>query len=335
MADVRDAGSGAGKTGRAAGDAGQAPPSAGQAPRSTARAAPAQVSGAGRPGAGWALPGLLFFGCFALLPMVLVAYLAFTSWDGLGTPHFNGVANWSRMWHDPTMHQAVWLSLLLTALTWLVQTPIALLLGVWSAGRQRTRAVLSAIFFLPLLASSVALALVWKSMLDPNFGLIAQLGPDLGITDTDLLGSQHGAFGAVVFVAAWQFIPFHTLIYQGGARQIPASLYDAAAIDGAGTVRQFFSITLPQLKNTVVTSSVLMVVGALTFFDTVLILTKGGPGTDTSIVPYLMYQTGFQAFDLGYASAIAAVLVVVATAVSLLLVRLTGFAAMRSTREGM
>ncbi|NJP99479.1 carbohydrate ABC transporter permease [Streptomyces zingiberis] len=298
-------------------------------------ARPSGASGAGRPGLGWAVPGLLFFAFFAIVPMLLVVALSFTAWEGLGTPEWTGGANWSRLWNDPVMRQAVWLSVLLTALSWLFQTPVALLLGVWSAGRQRNRAVLSAIFFLPLLASSVALALLWKTLLDPNFGLIADLGPYIGFPDGNLIGDSRGAFAAVVFVASWQFIPFHTLLYQGGARQIPASLYDAALVDGAGTVRQFFSITLPQLRNTIITSSVLMVVGALTFFDTVLILTEGGPGTDTTIVPYLMYRTGFQAFDMGYASAIATILVVIATSVSLLLVRLTGFGAMRSTREGM
>ncbi|MER5256602.1 sugar ABC transporter permease [Streptomyces sp. NPDC002855] len=291
---------------------------------------------AGRPGLLWAAPGALFFLCFAIGPLLLVGYLSFTEWDGLGgLPSFSGTGNWRRLWQDSTMRDAVVLSLLLTALTWLVQTPIALLLGVWAAGRQKNRAVLSAVFFLPLLASSVALALLWKTLLDPNFGLIADIGPWIGFADGDVLGSPRGAFGAVLFVAAWQFIPFHTLLYQGGARQIPRSLYDAASIDGAGTVRQFFHITLPQLRNTIVTSSVLMVVGALTFFDTVLILTEGGPGTDTTIVPYWMYETGFVSRDMGYASAIATALVVVATGVSLLLVRLTGFAAMRSTREGL
>ncbi|GAA1101518.1 MULTISPECIES: carbohydrate ABC transporter permease [Streptomyces violaceusniger group] len=304
-------------------------------PRQSVGRASVGRAGVGRPGVVWALPGALFFVFFAVAPMVLVGALAFTDWDGIGTPSWTGMSNWSRLWDDPETHQAIWLSLVLTVLTWVFQTPLALLLGVWAAGRQRNRAVLSAIFFLPLLGSSVALALVWKSLLDPNFGLIADIGPALGFADGDLLGSSRGAFGAILFVTAWQFIPLHTLIYQGGARAIPRSLYDAAAIDGAGTVRQFFSITLPQLRNTIVTSSVIMVVGALTFFDTVLILTKGGPGTDTTIVPYLMYKNGFQAFDLGYASAVATILVVVATTVSLLLVRLTGFAAMRSTREGM
>lgn len=289
----------------------------------------------GRPGIAWAVPGVLFFAFFAAIPMALVGYLSFTDWDGLGSPSWVGGENWSRLWDDATMRNAIWLSLLLTALTWLVQTPIALLLGVWSAGRQKTRAVLSALFFLPLLASSVAVALIWKSILDPNLGVAADVAEWFQLGSADVLGSPQSAFAVILFVAAWQFIPLHTLLYQGGARQIPRSLYDAAALDGAGTVRQFFSITLPQLRNTIVTSSVLMVVGALTYFDTVLILTRGGPGDGTTIVPYLMYETGFQAFELGYASAVAGALVIAATAVSLLLVRITGFTSMRSTREGM
>ncbi|MDT0443931.1 carbohydrate ABC transporter permease [Streptomyces johnsoniae] len=289
----------------------------------------------GRPGIAWAIPGALFFLFFAGAPMAIVGYLSFTDWNGLSNPVWSGMDNWSRLWNDDGMRNAVWLSLLLTALTWLTQTPIVLLLGVWAAGRQRNRAVLSAIFFVPLLASSVALALLWRTIFDPNFGLAPDIANFLNLESADLLGSERGAFAAVLFVTGWQFVPFHMLIYQGGARQIPRSFYDAAAIDGAGTVRQFFHITLPQLRNTIVTSTVLMVVGALTYFDTVLILTRGGPGDATAIVPYLMYDTGFKAFDLGYASAVATALVVVATAASLLLVRLTGFTKMRSTREGL
>jgi xylobiose transport system permease protein len=281
----------------------------------------------GRPGIAWALPGVAFFVFFAVAPMALVAYLSLTRWDGLDAPRFTGLANWSRLAGDEVMQQAVVLSLVLTVVSWAVQTPIALLLGVWAAGRQRNRAVLSAVFFVPLLLSSAAVALLWRSLFDPNFGL-----PLGGL---DVLGTQRSAFAAVVFVAGWQFIPFHALLYQAGTRNVPQSLYQAATVDGAGTLRQFLHITLPQLRNTIATSSVLMVVGSLTFFDTVLILTRGGPGTDTTIVPYLMYRTGFVSFEMGYASAIALTLVVVATAISTLLVKVSGFGKMRSTLEGL
>ncbi len=289
---------------------------------------------AGRPGPVWAVPAVLFFIFFAVVPLGLVVYLSFTHWDGLASPRVIGLGNWSRLFGDPQIRQAATLSLALTVATWLFQTPVSLLLGVWAAGRQRTRAVLSAIFFVPLVLSSAAIAVLWHSLLDPNFGIIRQVGPWLGIGG-DPLGTSTGAFAAVVFVTGWQFIPLHSLIYQGGARQIPTVLYEAATIDGAGRYQQFFRITLPQLRHTITTSSVIMVVGSLTYFDTVLILTNGGPGTATTIVPYQMYKTGFLAFDLGYASAIAAGLVVVATLVGLLLIKVTGFGTMRSTREGL
>jgi xylobiose transport system permease protein len=288
-----------------------------------------------RPGAVWAAPAVAFFAAFAVLPMILVGYLSLTAWNGLGSPQFVGGDNFTRLVADPEIRRSLWLSLLLTVLTWLLQTPAALLLGVWAAGRQRSRAVLSAIFFLPLLLSSAAVAIVFQTMLDPNFGLAAVLGPYLGVPDGNIIGTPRGALLCVAFVAAWQFIPFHALLYQAGARQIPASLYEAATIDGAGRYRLLRHVTLPQLRNTVVSSSVLMIVGALTFFDTVLLLTKGGPGQATDILPYRMYTTAFRSYDMGYGSALAVLLVVVATTVSLLLVRISGFGAMRSTREGM
>ncbi|MEU1658557.1 sugar ABC transporter permease [Streptomyces griseofuscus] len=272
-----------------------------------------------------ALPGVLFFLFFAAVPMVLAFCLSFTEWNGLGNPRPAGLANWRKLFDDDRLTQSLTVTVLLTVVSWAFQTVVSMLLGVWAAGRQRNRAILSAIFFVPFLLSSTAISLLFYALLDPNFGII----------HGDTLGSTNGAFLAIVFVGGWQFIPFHTLIYQGGARQIPEVLYQAAAIDGAGRYRRFFSITLPQLRNTATTSGVLMVVGSLTYFETVLILTQGGPGTDTAILPYLMYEAGFKSYDFGYASAIASFLVVAATALSLLLVRLSGFGTMRSTREGM
>ncbi|MFE5093195.1 carbohydrate ABC transporter permease [Streptomyces sp. NPDC056638] len=294
----------------------------------------AAVGNVGRPPVSWALPGILFFAVFAIVPLAIAVYLSFCRWDGLNSPTPAGLDNWTRLFKDPEFRQAAWLSLLLTTISWAFQTPVALLLGVWAAGRQRSRAVLSAVFFVPLLLSTTAIAMLFHALLDPNFGVIKEMGPWFGI-DPNIMGTSTGALLTVAFVGGWQFMPFHTLIYQGGARQVPEVLYQAAEVDGAGMFRQFFHITLPQLRHTITTSSVLMIVGSLTYFDTVLIMTKGGPGTDTTVLPYLMYRTGFQTYDLGYAAAIATALVVVATALSLILVRFSGFGNMRSTREGM
>ena len=139
----------------------------------------------------------------------------------------------------------------------------------------------------------------------------------------------------VVFVVSWQFIPFHSLIYQGGGPADPAPRCTRRPqIDGAGRVRQFFSITLPQLKYTIITSSTLMVVGSLTFFDLIFVLTAGGPGDATRVLALDMYKTGFQANLMGPASAIAVILVLVGLGLALLLRRLGGGSATDSQLEG-
>ncbi|WP_425265289.1 carbohydrate ABC transporter permease [Streptomyces rubellomurinus] len=286
-----------------------------------------------RPGVVWALPAAVFFLMFALTPLLLVAVLSFASWDGIGDLRFNGLDNWTALADDPVMLQSVWTTLLLTALGVVTQTPISILLGVWAAGKQRNRAVLSAVYFVPLLLSATAVSVVWRAVLDPNFGVPAELTWLFG--DGNLLGSKAGAIGVLTFVGVWQFTPLHALIYQGGARAIPQVLYQAAAVDGAGRVRQFLHITLPQLRNTIITSVILMVVGGLTTFDTVLILTQGGPGTDTTVTSYYMYQKAFKSFDFGTGSAVALVLVVVATLISLAVVRISGYDKMRGTTEGL
>jgi raffinose/stachyose/melibiose transport system permease protein len=269
-----------------------------------------------------ALPALAVFVVFAIGPLVGVLALSFTKWDGLGAIHAAGLRNWRSALVDPTLLHALWVTFEVMALSWLVQTPIALLLGVFMAARHRYRAVLAVFFFIPLLLSAAAIAVTFKALLDPNFGL----GPGLhsSLLTQNWLGVPALAMGVIIFIVSWQFIPFHSLIYQGAVRQIPQSLYEAAALDGAGRVRTFFSITLPQLKYTIITSSTLMVVGSLTFFDLIFVLTAGGPGDATRVLALDMYKRGFQANLMGPASVIAVLLVLLGLALALLLRRLGG-----------
>jgi xylobiose transport system permease protein len=290
---------------------------------------------AGRPGVLWAVPALLFFGLFAVVPMLAVVYLSLTEWSGIGAPTWVGLDNWAHLLEDRVFLNSLRLSFGLTVLSWACQTLVALPLGVWVAGHTRSRSILAAVFFVPLLMSGAAIGLLWGALFDPNFGLASIIGPVLGVDDGNFIGDSTLAFYAVLLVIAWQFIPFHTLLYQGATRQIPASLYEAAELDGAGRWRQFRSVTLPQLRDTIITSSVLMLVGSLTYFEVILILTGGGPGTATRILPLHMYIEGFRSFDMGYASVLAVVLLVLGAALSLLIVRVTGYRAMSSQREGL
>jgi raffinose/stachyose/melibiose transport system permease protein len=294
----------------------------------------ARASRAGRTGSvAWmALPALLIFVAFGVLPLLGVVGLSFATWDGIGAIHPSGLTTWSSVLRDPGLPHALSVTFLIMFLSWAVQTPASILIGVFLASHERYRGVLAVLYFLPLLLSSAAIAVAYKALLDPNFGLGA--GLHIGLLSQDWLGQGKLAVGTVVFIVSWQFIPFHSLIYQGGVRQIPRSIYEAAEIDGAGRVRQFWSITLPQLRNTIVASSTLMVVGSLTFFDLIFVLTAGGPGDATRVLALDMYKTGFQANLMGPASGIAVILVLVGVGLALLLRRIGGGSKTASQLEG-
>ena len=278
------------------------------------------------------LPSLLIFVTFAVVPLFGVIALSFTKWDGIGAILPNGLGSWRQVLADPQTWASLWLTIITMTVTWAIQTPLSILLGTFLAGHQRYRGLLGVFYFLPLLLSSAAIAIAFKSLFDPNFGLGA--GLHIPLLSQDWLGVQL-AFPVVLSVIAWQFIPFHTLLYQGGVRQIPVQLYEAAQIDGANRFQQFFRITLPQLKYTIITSSTLMLVGSLTYFDLIFVMTGGGPGNATRILALDMYIRGFRANQMGAASVIAVFLVVLGLGIALGVQRLGGSDKTASQLEGL
>jgi len=289
-----------------------------------------------RPGTGPSplllIPAIAFFVVFALVPLAGALGLSFTAWDGLGPVKWAGLTSWRQVFSTPLTGQALWLSLKIMVLSWLVQTPISLLIGVFIAGKQKDRAVLATLYFIPQLLSSAAVAIAFKNILDPNFGVGSAFHIPWLIQDW--LGDPALVFYVVTGVIAWQFIPFHSLLYQAGTRGIPEQLYEAASIDGAGRVRQFFFVTLPLLRNTIVTSSTLMIAGSLTYFDIIFVLTGGGPGYSTRILPLDMYITGFTSRQMGQACVLSVLLVIIGLSIAFFLTKFTGFAKMNSDQEG-
>ena len=279
------------------------------------------------------VPALVIFTVFGTVPLVGVVVLSFARWDGIGAISVEGLGNWTSVLADPVMWHSLSVTMLLLVASWAIQTPLSILIGVFTAGFQRYRAFLAVLYFVPLLLSAAAISIAYKALLDPNFGLAQGLG--IGWLAQNWLGDPTLVIYVVLFILTWQFTPFHSLIYQGGVRQIPAQLYEAASIDGAGRVRQFFSITLPQLKYTIITSTTLMVVGSLLSFDLIFILTGGGPGNATRILALDMYLRGFRANQMGPASVIATILVVLGIAFALVLQRLGGRDRSSSQLEGL
>lgn len=277
----------------------------------------------GRSGVTWmALPALLMFVAFGLIPLIGVLALSFTTWNGIGTIQPSGLTSWRNALSDPELPHSLLVTFEIMAISWAVQTPLSILIGTFTAAFKKYRGFLAVLYFIPLLLSSAAISITYKALIDPNFGIGAGLG--IPLLKQDWLGKPELAMGVLIFIVSWQYIPFHSLIYQGAVRQIPTSLYEASKIDGARTIRQFFSITLPQIKYTIITSSTLMVVGSLTFFDLIYVLTGGGPGDSTRALALEMYKKGFMANLMGPASAIAMILVLVGVLLAQVLRRLGG-----------
>ena len=280
-----------------------------------------------------ALPAVLFFGFFALIPLGGVLAISFMEWNVLGSPSWVGLDNWDAVLTDrPFTWRALSLTVIFVIGSYLFQAPVALLLGVFMAGQQRYRALLSVLYFLPLLFSSVAVGLTFQSLFSPYYGISSALPFEW--LPHDWLANSDLVMYVMIFVVGWCFVPFHALLYQAGVRQIPTDMYEAATIDGAGRVRTFFSITLPQLRYTIITSSTLMLVGSLTYFDLIFVLTGGQPQDSVRILPLDMYITGFSANNLGYASVIAVILVAIGLTMSLLLNKLSGSTKMESDKAG-
>jgi raffinose/stachyose/melibiose transport system permease protein len=279
---------------------------------------------------------MALFAVFIVVPMLGAGALSFFRWNGLGTPHWAGAANWIQFAHDPLARQALAVTAKVVIGSWVIQTPISMALGLFIAGRPRYRSAYAALYVLPLLLSTAGIALMWEALLDPNFGGLTALSKslNLGFLQQNWLGNPNLTLYVVIALIAWQFIPFHTLLYQVGRRQIPHVLHEAALLDGASPAQTFWRVTLPQLRYTIVTSSTLIIVGSLTYFDIIYIMTNGGPGYTTRVLSLDMYQAAFQQNEFGYASVLAVVLGVVGVGIAFGLVRFSGFGSMASQQEG-
>ena len=155
----------------------------------------ASFVGGARPSGLWAVPAAVFFFIFGILPLFIVVGLSFFKWNGLGTPQFAGGQYWAQFIHDPKVMKSVGVTLTLTILGIVTQTPLSLLLGAWAAGRQRYRAVYTAIYFIPYLLSGTAIAVAWRAMLDPNFGMPSKMRWLFG--DGNIFGNASSAIAVL------------------------------------------------------------------------------------------------------------------------------------------
>jgi multiple sugar transport system permease protein len=179
-------------------------------------------------------------------------------------------------------------------------------------------------YFLPVVSSSIAVALVWAWVFNPDFGLVNEILSTFGLPRLKWLASSTWALPAIVIVSVWRGLGPSTVIFLAGLQGIPEELYDAAKIDGANARQLFRHITIPMLSPTTFFVIVVSIIGSFQVFDLVFMMTQGGPGRATLVLVYYIYQHAFRWFGMGYAASIAFVLFIVIFVLTLIQLRLSG-----------
>ncbi|RWZ59147.1 sugar ABC transporter permease [Halobacillus fulvus] len=257
------------------------------------------------------LPAVTFFLIFTVYPVISSLLLSFQTREGSGYV-FSGLDNYIRLFQDGLFYKALGNTFLIL----IIQVPIQLFLAVIIAVALNSQFVkmksfFRVAFFMPAITALVASSIIFMIMLDENYGLVNYLLSLVGIEPVAWLTDPFWAKVALMVAITWRWTGYNMVIFLAGLQNIPGSLYEAAEMDGASKVRQFFYITLPQLKPIFLFTFVLSTIGTLQLFDEPYILTEGGPNNSTLTITLYLYENGFRYFDFGYASAIAYVLVLI------------------------
>jgi multiple sugar transport system permease protein len=279
-------------------------------------------------GWGFALPFVLVFTIFLAGPIVASAVLSFTDFglrdlrNPLGTD-FVGLANYQALLDDPKFHKAM----INTAYFVIVGVPLTLFLGLAIAlpldrGIKKFRTLFRVGYYLPVVTSIVAIAVVWRFLLNPDQGLINLLLAQAGINGPSWLADPMLAMPSIIVMAAWRNLGLAMIVFLAGLQTIPAQLYEAAAIDGAGRWQAFRNVTLPLLRPTILFLVVITTIGYLQLFEEPFVMTEGGPLDQTLSISMYMYQQGFEFFNQGYAAAIAWILFILVAIVAVVQIRL-------------
>lgn len=249
---------------------------------------------------------LLFF----ILPMIATVVVSFTDWQlgGQDEVHFVGLKNYLDLWTSEEFRKSVRNTFFMTAVVVPTSFVLALVLALAIRASGRLAQLWQTIYFLPVTASLVAMAVVWQWILHPEVGFVAVILTHLGVTENiNLLNDPDYVLWTLSFITVWQMAGYFMILFLTGLVQIPPELYDAAKVDGANTPLALFSnITWPLLGPTSFFIVILTIIKTFQVFDIVKVLTRGGPEKASEILLYTMYQEGFSFFRMGTAAAVAA-----------------------------
>ncbi len=273
-----------------------------------------------RTGWAFALPGLSALAIVMGFPLVYAAVLSISSQTLLhpGLLPLVGFTNFASVMSDPRFWGATWLTIGYSTVTVSGEFVLGLAIALMLNRTVRARPIYFALLTIPMAMSPVSVSLIWRMLLQPNLGIVNHLLQTAGLPRVDWLGSPHLAFWTMASIDIWQQVSFVVLILAAGLASLPRDPYEAAEVDGAGRIQQFWYITLPMLRPVAMITVVIQLINEFRTYDLPYVLTKGGPGTATEVLSFFAYRRAFLGLSLneGSAASFALLLVILALTIA-------------------
>ena len=268
-------------------------------------------------------PAVAVLFLLVVLPIAFNLYLAFTKWTvGLGQPRWIGFDNFVELVTDERVWNGVWVMMLFSGLSLALELGLGLAIAIYFNREFRGSELVQAIYIFPFAATPVAVALIWRIMLNPEIGVLNYLLRSVGLPGSLWVSSEHTAVLSLVMVDVWKWTPMITLIVLAGLKSLPPEPYEAARIDGASAFQIFRHITLPLIRPVLIAALMLRSLDNLKEFDMIYTITQGGPGTASETLYLYSYQVGFGFFKAGYGSALMVVVFLIVLVFNVVMNRL-------------
>ena len=270
-------------------------------------------------------PFFLLFAIFFLFPSIAALVLGLFRWNGVGTPEFFGTANYERIFTDRVFRQALSNTVIYVLSNLFIIVPLSLVLSVLLNSKSlRFASVWRAMYFAPVVTSTVATALVFEILMNEHSGLLNVPLIGLGIEPIDWLGDRQWVKPAIILMLIWRNTGLLMIYFITGLQGMPTELYEAAEIDGANKMQQFLKITVPLLRPIILYVSIIVMLFSIQIFDEINILTQGGPANASMSVVQYMYSRGFERLRFGFASSVGTVLFFIVFVISFIQLKFFG-----------
>ncbi|MBD1379606.1 sugar ABC transporter permease [Bacillus sp. IB182487] len=270
-------------------------------------------------------PALLIYGVYVIYSIIMTFYYSLFNWSGIDNNFvFIGLNNYLQLLQDGVFWTTLKNNSFLVLTSLLTQLPLGLVMALLLFSPIKGMRFFRSVYFMPFLMSTVAIGILFTFIYDGSYGIVNQLFGAIGMDNFQKawLGDASTAIWAVIATICWQFAPFYMILFRAAIVGIPEDLYEAAEIDGANKWHRFAKITLPLLMPTIVTSSILSIIGSLKYFDLIYVMTSGGPNNSTELMATYMYEQTFTNFNMGYGSSVSFSMFILALLVTLVIISL-------------